>query len=129
MEPPCSLSPICQWFSVPKAPPSARSLFAARLKQAREVRGVPSQRALGALLGLDKRLASTRINRYETQARGIDLDGLGELAAALGVPMAFLVAQDELTAEIVLMLAELPADERATFAAALRKQLKEAGTR
>lgn len=99
---------------MPKA--SARSLFAARLKQARELRGIASQRALGVLMGLDKKLASSRVNRYETEVSGIDLDGLGRLAEVLGVPMAYLVAEDEDTAAVVLALSRLTASERAALA-------------
>ncbi len=98
---------------VPKAPPSPRSLFAARLKQARALRGIPSQRALGVLMGLDKKLASSRVNRYENQTSGIDLDGLGKLAEVLGVPMAYLVAADEDTATAVLTLAQMTPEDRA----------------
>lgn len=39
-------------------------------------------------MGLDKKLASSRVNRYEAEVIGIDLDGLGKLAEVLGVPMA-----------------------------------------
>lgn len=98
---------------MPKAPPSPRSLFAARLKQARELRGVPSQRALGLLMGLEKHVAANRVNRYENETRGIDLDGLGKLAEVLGVPMAYLVAADEDTATAVLALAHMTPEDRA----------------
>ncbi|BAV99398.1 conserved hypothetical protein [Lysobacter enzymogenes] len=97
---------------MPKPPPSARSLFAARLKQARALRGIESQRALGIAMGLDKTLASSRINRYESEARGIDLDGLGKLAETLGLPMAYLVAPDEHVANAIHALAQLPLAER-----------------
>lgn len=96
---------------LPKA--SARSLFAARLKQARELRGIASQRALGVLMGLDKRLASSRVNRYENETSGIDLDGLGKLAETLGVPMAYLVAEDQFTADVILVLATMSAERKA----------------
>lgn len=96
---------------MPKAP-SPRQLFAARLKQARALRGVPSQRALGLLMGLDKGVAANRVNRYESEARGIDLDGLGRLAEVLGVPMAYLVAEDEHTAVAILALAQLSPEQR-----------------
>lgn len=98
---------------MPKAPPSPRSVFAARLKQARALRDIPSQRALGLLMGLDKKLASSRVNRYETETSGIDLDGLGKLADVLGVPMAYLVAADEDTATAVLALAQMTPEDRA----------------
>ncbi len=54
---------------VPKASANPRELFAARLKQARALRDVPSQRALGLLMGLEKHVAANRVNRYESQAR------------------------------------------------------------
>ena len=102
---------------------SARSLFAARLKQARELRGIASQRALGVMMGLDKKLASSRVNRYETEVSGIDLDGLGKLAEVLGVPMAYLVAEDEATAAVVLALSKLPARQRAALAKKIAEEL------
>ncbi|GAE50578.1 MULTISPECIES: helix-turn-helix domain-containing protein [Xanthomonas] len=96
---------------MPKASP--RALFAARLKQARELQGIPSQRALGVLMGLDKKLASSRVNRYENETSGIDLDGLGKLAETLGVPMAYLVAEDQFTADVILVLATMSAERKA----------------
>lgn len=102
---------------------SARTLFAARLKQARELRGIASQRALGVMMGLDKKLASSRVNRYETEVSGIDLDGLGKLAEVLGVPMAYLVAEDEATAAVVLALSKLPARQRAALAKKIAEEL------
>ncbi|NHF67183.1 helix-turn-helix transcriptional regulator [Xanthomonas hortorum] len=82
------------------------------MKQARELQGIPSQRALGVLMGLDKKLASSRVNRYENETSGIDLDGLGKLADTLGVPMAYLVAEDEETARAIMALAKMSARER-----------------
>lgn len=107
---------------MPKASP--RSLFAARLKQARELRAIPSQRALGVLMGLDKKLASSRVNRYENETSGIDLDALGKLADTLEVPMAYLVAIDDNTADVILALEELSPEERADAARWLLKKLK-----
>ncbi|PPT93116.1 helix-turn-helix domain-containing protein [Xanthomonas arboricola] len=104
---------------MPKASP--RALFAARLKQARELQGIPSQRALGVLMGLDKKLASSRVNRYENETSGIDLDGLGKLAETLGVPMAYLVAEDDQTAEAILAMGKMSAEDRAKALAWLRK--------
>lgn len=100
--------------------PSPRSLFAARLKQARALRGIASQRALGVLMGLNKKLASSRVNRYETEVSGIDLDGLGRLADVLGVPMAYLVAQDAQTAEAILTLSQMTSEQREKALKAVR---------
>ncbi len=106
----CCRPSFSTFVHVPK--PSPRSLFAARLKQARELRGIASQRALGVLMGLDKKLASSRVNRYETEVSGIDLDGLGKLADVLGLPMAYLVAEDEVIADAILALSRMSRKER-----------------
>ncbi|MBH1635962.1 helix-turn-helix transcriptional regulator [Stenotrophomonas maltophilia] len=82
---------------------------------------MPSQRALGLKMGLEKHVAANRVNRYESQARGIDLDGLGKLAEVLEVPMAYLVAEDAATADAILALAQLPPEQRAKTVAALLK--------
>lgn len=63
-------------------------------------------------MGLDKKLASSRVNRYETEVSGIDLDGLGKLADVLGVPMAYLVAEDEAIADAILALSRMSRKER-----------------
>ncbi|MCF8866228.1 helix-turn-helix domain-containing protein [Xanthomonas arboricola pv. pruni] len=107
----CCSANFSTFVHVPKASP--RALFAARLKQARELQGIPSQRALGVLMGLDKKLASSRVNRYENETSGIDLDGLGKLAETLGVPMAYLVAEDQFTADVILVLATMSAERKA----------------
>jgi len=72
-------------------------------------------------MGLDKKLASSRVNRYENETSGIDLDGLGKLAEVLGVPIAYLVAEDEVVAEIILSLSRMTPDQRTATA----KRLKE----
>lgn len=88
------------------------------------MRGIPSQRALGVMMGLDKKLASSRVNRYETESSGIDLDGLGKLAAVLGVPMAYLVADDEATADTILALAAMKPDGRKELARRLKAEME-----
>lgn len=115
----CCRANFSTFVHVPKASP--RALFAARLKQARELQGIPSQRALGVLMGLDKKLASSRVNRYENETSGIDLDGLGKLADTLGVPMAYLVAEDDDMADAILSLGEMNSEDRAKATAWLRK--------
>jgi len=73
-------------------------------------------------MGLDKKLASSRVNRYEAEVIGIDLDGLGKLAEVLGVPMAYLVAQDDATVEAVLMISELKPEDRAAIVAWMKRR-------
>lgn len=90
--------------------PNARALFAARLIQARELRGL-SQRALGDLLGLGKEKGSSRINRYEHQVTAVGFDNLQRLAEILEVPVAYLLAETPAMADAILALGSLPDDE------------------
>lgn len=87
---------------------SLRDRFAARLKQARRLRGL-SQRALGDEMGLGKDTGSTRINRYERGTSDLSLASLEELAAALAVPPAYLVADNARLADAILALSAHPA--------------------
>jgi transcriptional regulator with XRE-family HTH domain len=68
------------------------SIFCLRLKQARLAVGL-SQEALGVAAGLDKFIASARMNRYETGIRTPDHLTTLNIAKALGVPLPFLYAE------------------------------------
>ncbi len=96
--------------------PSPRALFAARLVQARRLRGL-SQRALGDRMGLGKDKGSSRINRYEHQVTAIGFDNLGTLAQVLEVPVAYLLADDEAMADAILALAQAEDAQRDALAA------------
>ncbi|CAD1796156.1 MULTISPECIES: helix-turn-helix domain-containing protein [Xanthomonas] len=87
---------------------SPRALFAARLAQARQLRGL-SQRALGDRMGLGKEKGSSRINRYEHQVTAIGFDNLNTLAQVLAVPVAYLLADDASMADAILAFSQ--ADE------------------
>lgn len=80
-----------------------REVVAARLRQARELRGL-SQREVGVRMGLDKDTASARISRYESSAMSISLEALFDLAEALEVPPAFLLASSAGMADAILAL-------------------------
>jgi transcriptional regulator with XRE-family HTH domain len=95
---------------------SPRALFAARLLQARQLRGL-SQRALGDRMGLGKDKGSSRINRYEHQVTAIGFDNLGTLAQVLDVPASYLLADDAAMADAILALSQADADQRDTLAA------------
>lgn len=82
-----------------------RRVLAARLVQARTRLGI-SQRALGDKMGLGKRTGSTRINRYEHGVNSLTLDNLAELAKALEVPAAYLLAESDELADLILRSAE-----------------------
>lgn len=85
---------------------SAADIFCRRLKEARERAGM-SQKKLGESIGLDPGVASTRINRYEVGVHQPDLDTAARMAKALGVPLAYLYAQDERLAKMILTFAKL----------------------
>ena len=98
---------------------SPRALFAARLIQARQLRGL-SQRALGDRMGLGKEKGSSRINRYEHQVTAIGFDNLGVLAQVLDVPVAYLLADDATMADAILALSALDEAQRAPLTALIK---------
>lgn len=71
-----------------------------------------SQRALGALLGLSKATGSTRINRYEQLASRPDIDTAAAIAQALDVPLAYLVADSDDLARLILAYSQLDEEKR-----------------
>ena len=91
-------------------PPKLDSLatLSRRLKEARERKGL-SQRQLGIAAGLDRFVASTRINRYEKGVHHPDPVTIQRVADALGVPAAYLFASDERLARLILAFDSLPA--------------------
>ncbi|MBU8977753.1 helix-turn-helix domain-containing protein [Lysobacter sp. MMG2] len=87
------------------------SVFAKRLAQARQRMGV-SQKQLGVLAGLEPHVASPRINQYERGVHEPPLETARQLAKALGVPAAFLYAEDDQLAKLLLLWSEMSASER-----------------
>lgn len=88
-----------------------RTTFQHRLKEAREARQL-SQKELGIQAGLDPFVASTRINRYELGVHQPDLATVQRLADELGVPAAYLFAQDERLARMILAFEQLSARDK-----------------
>lgn len=74
-----------------------------------------SQRALGALVDRDqsKDKGAVRVNRYEQQVNRADMESAAELAKALDVPVAYLFADDDQLAKLILDYWKLPPDRRA----------------
>jgi transcriptional regulator with XRE-family HTH domain len=89
----------------------ARSIFAQRLKQAREDAGL-TQKELGTSVGLPQEAAAVRINRYEKAVHDADLATARRIAEALGVPLAFLYADTDVLAEAILTLGLLSKSEQ-----------------
>ena len=98
---------------------SARAVFAARLVQARQLRGL-SQRALGDRMGLGKDKGSSRINRYERQVTAIGFDNLERLAEVLDVPVAYLLADNAAMADAILEFSKASPRQQANLAVAIK---------
>lgn len=70
-------------------------------------------------MGLDKDTASARISRYESGAMSISLEALFEMAKALEVPPAFLLASSPGMADAILAMGEQGANHQDQLAKAL----------
>ena len=92
-------------------PREPSSTFSRRLRQARQDAGL-SQKDLGILAGLDPFVASTRINRYEQDVHAPDQATAKRLAKALGVPMAYLYADNERLARMIRAFSALDVAEQ-----------------
>lgn len=88
-----------------------RLVFQRRLKEARQQCQF-SQKELGIQAGLDPFVASTRINRYEQGIHEPDMATVARLAEALKVPTAYLFADDERLARMILAFDQLSASEK-----------------
>ncbi|MEO8672729.1 MAG: helix-turn-helix transcriptional regulator [Tahibacter sp.] len=99
-------------------PRSAKQIFCTRLKGARRRAGM-SQKELGIASGLDRFVASTRINRYEVGVHDPDMETVGRLARTLGVPVAYLFAEDDRQARLLLAFAALSKAEQEEVVAAI----------
>lgn len=86
--------------------------FALRLREARKRVGI-SQMALGVLAGIDEMSASPRINQYERGKHVPDLEMMARLAAVLGVPTAYFLADEELLARWILAFTRITAERKA----------------
>lgn len=82
-----------------------------RLKEAREAIAL-SQRELGIMAGLDPSVASTRINRYELGIHKADYPTSQRLAAVLKVPVAYLYADDDDLAQVILIFGKMKKAQR-----------------
>jgi transcriptional regulator with XRE-family HTH domain len=87
-------------------PLAAGALFCKRLRAARVAAGL-SQKQLGIRAEIDPFVASTRINRYETGVHQADLQTANRLAEVLGVPLAYLFAQEDRLARMILVFPKL----------------------
>lgn len=86
-----------------------KSTFAKRLREAREAIGI-SQKELGILAGIDRFVASARINQYERGKHTPDLLTAQRLAVELRVPVSYLYEPNDDMAELILLAGHLSAN-------------------
>ncbi len=82
------------------SPAAIQSLFARRMKTARERLGI-SQMELGVRAGIDESSASARINFYERGKHRPSFLTACQLAKVLNVPAAYFYAEDEALADLI----------------------------
>ncbi|GHA76575.1 helix-turn-helix domain-containing protein [Cognatilysobacter bugurensis] len=93
------------------AGPGQPSLFARRLRQARE-RAALSQYELGLRAGLDASVAGPRINQYENGVHEPRQQTAQQIADALGIPPAFFYTGDDDLARLLLAWPGLSKEKR-----------------
>lgn len=71
----------------------------------------------------DKNRGAVRINRYEQEVNLADMEKASELAKALNVPLAYLFAESDELAEMILAFNGLSKKEQATVLANLKQQV------
>lgn len=86
-------------------------VFALRLAEARARAGI-SQAELGRRAGLAPEVASPRVNQYEKGKHMPDSSTVRQLAEVLGVPVAYLFAEDEDLAKLILLWSDLSSTEK-----------------
>ena len=89
----------------------ANEVWAKRLKEARLAAGI-SQKQLGIQAGLDPSVASTRINRYELGIHKADYVIAQKLANVLGVPVAYLYADEDDVAQLIRAFGQMNKGQR-----------------
>lgn len=87
------------------------SPFPRRMKAAREKLGI-TQMELGVRAGIDESSASARINQYERGKHAPDFLTVRNLAIALNVPTAYLYAEDDNFAELLILYGRMNAADR-----------------
>ncbi|WP_132969376.1 helix-turn-helix domain-containing protein [Vibrio crassostreae] len=82
-----------------------------RLKEARK-KAKLSQKALGVRIGMDESSASARMNQYEKGKHTPDINTLKRIAEELNVPLSYFFCEDENSAKLVCLIAQMSEDEK-----------------
>lgn len=98
-------------------------VFARRLRFARERAGL-SQRELGRRIGMKDDAASPRINQYESGTHVPRADTVEAIARELKIPVAYLFADGERLARMILAFSQLPAAEQERITRAIEGSLR-----
>lgn len=105
---------------MPKPKPPA-TVYGKRLRSARMAMGW-TQSDLAKRIGMvDAVSGATRVSRYETGQHDPDPATAQALAKALGVPVAYFHATSDTLAEIILLVAKLPAAKQKEALERLKK--------
>lgn len=89
-----------------------------RLKAARKAAGL-TQQQLGMRLGMEQSTASARMNQYEKGKHAPDYQTMQRIAQELGFPVAYFYCDDDLLAELLRLIANLPKDKQEALLAQL----------
>lgn len=96
----------------------AKTPLPKRLKAARVTAGL-SQKSLGIACDIDEFVASARINQYERGVHAPRYETARRLAKVLKVPTAYLFADDDADAELLLRFHQLSRSARRVVLAGL----------
>ena len=108
---------------MPKPKPPA-TVYGKRLRSARMAMGW-TQADLAKRIGMvDAVSGATRVSRYETGQHDPDPATAQALAKALGVPVAYFHATSDTLAEIILLVAKLPAAKQKDALERLREWMR-----
>ncbi|MDW2001550.1 helix-turn-helix transcriptional regulator [Vibrio sp. 2304] len=91
-----------------------------RLKQARKKVDI-SQKELGVRVGMDESSASGRMNHYEKGRHVPDVETLRKLAKELGVPLNYFFCEDDQSAELAVLIANLSSDDKKSLIESLKQ--------
>ena len=97
------------------------STIAKRIREAR-LRLDISQATLGIAAGMDPSGASPRMNQYERSKHTPDLLTAERIAKALDVPVPYLYADEDLMAEIILLVGKLSENGKVELVEDLRER-------
>ena len=96
-----------------------------RMRSRREELGWPQEK-VGVAIGLDESSARARISRYELGVHEPPYETVKLLAEVLRVPVTYMYCDDEIIAQLLLMLDGLPVTARATAIARLMAEARPA---